>query len=74
VRGVGKRAVGRDAVHGVLLDQAPEVLGVHGLVLDQIDRELVDQLAVAYQEIFDGVVGFVGDPPAGCAGPSSVRP
>jgi hypothetical protein len=32
----GQRTVGRDAVHGVLLDQALQVLGVDRLVLDQL--------------------------------------
>src|SRR5215208_7373733 len=57
--GVWDCAVGRDAVHGVLLDQTLQVLGVDGLVLDQLGGELVQKLPVPYEQVFGGVVGLV---------------
>src|SRR4028118_396764 len=60
---VRQRAVRRDAVHGVLLDEAGEVRGVHGLVLGQVARELVHQRPVAHQQVLGRVVGLVHDAP-----------
>ena len=55
-------AVARDVVHGVLLDQALQVIGVYGLVLDQLGGELVQQLTITNQYVLGGVVGLIDDP------------
>ena len=39
---VRDRTLGLDRIHSVLLDEAGEVLGVYGLVLDQVFRELIE--------------------------------
>src|SRR5215212_3334139 len=54
-------AVGVDLVHGVLLYEAHQVVGVDSLVLDQLLRELVEEGPVAHEEVLSQVVGLVHD-------------
>jgi hypothetical protein len=49
--------------HGVLFDQAHQVLRVDGLDLDLLLRELVEEGPVAHQEVLGVVVGLVHDAP-----------
>jgi hypothetical protein len=55
---VAVRAFGLEVyvVNGVFLDEVAKVLGVHGLVFDQVFRELLEEVPVAEENVFGGVV------------------